>query len=963
MDLTWVSLLLLSFAWTGAIYVYEPPTPFWPVLALAAAALAYASSRGRGRGGFGSDSGSGFGSASGSGSGSDSSLGRAGSARLALGQCALVLLAQGAVFPFYYIFAARNHAESVFAPAASAILNLFGQRAVSEGSHIYIDAFLGTVTFSSSWEKAGMPYLALFCAGAPVLLALRKSRAWRYAAFLLATLAYAAARYAFLIMLYATYSFHSIFWERTIAFASFLPYALLMGAVFGKLRAAPIEWGPSPLAELFPPADPATPTNSDARADPAQPAKRPRAAGLAVTAALALALGAAFALFFGLRDYGEEKQGRVLVDEYYSDWEWTTDAYDDQWFGERSGYNYYCFYNYLDKFYEVDRSMAPIGAEALRGADVFIMKTPTMPFGDEEIRLMGEFVEGGGGLYLIGDHTNVFGTDSYLNQISEQFGIRFNYDCTYELGEGNLSEYDAPWLMPHQAVSGLPHFLFATSDTLSAKWQADEVIVGYGLKNLQADYSQMNFFPEDAEAATMEFGLFLQSAAVAHGRGRVLAFTDSTVFSNFWMFMPGKPELLLGSVEWLNRSNAFPGGVAPREAAAALLALAAALCAIWGAIWGAARRKAFPLGLFALAAVAGALGGAGICHAAGALAARRPEPAKPMVDICFDREYSRFMLPDALEGFTSGMGEQLNTFYVWSQRLDYFPGVRDSLAGALRDGDLAVMAKPGRPVGNPAKVLDAVRGGARLLILDNLESGGFSNSLLKLAGMELVSADTGSGAGAGADVGVVDGAGAGASVGADEGVGAGTDAGVGSGSSASAGAGVGVVAGAGAESGAGVGVGAGAGDGTESGAGADVGAGAGAGAAAGAGTGAESGAGVGAGADAGVGAGASAGSGAGSGGGRLARFGEIGGIPLTAGASAVVGGEAAMLDGAGNAILSVQRVGDGLIAVFSDPDLFYSLEMGDVSANLTEKTEILANVEFKLLKALAEPAASGPLFP
>ncbi|MDR1060142.1 MAG: GldG family protein, partial [Clostridiales bacterium] len=802
MDMTWISLLMLALAWTGAVHIYEPPTPLWLAFGLAGLAFGFAAFRRRG------------------------GLGLAESARRALGQCAVVLLAQGAVFPFYYIFAARNHAEGVFAPIAGAILNLFGMKAVSEGSYLYIDAFLRTVTFSSSWEKVGAVHFLLFGAGAVAVLALRKSRAWRYAAFFAMTFAYAAARYAFLIMIYATYPYHSIFWERAITLASLVPYALLLAAAFRGLPLAGVEWGGG-LPRRRPAAAAAATTATAATAAATVAA--------AVTASLALLLGASFALFFGLRDYGREKQGRVLVDEYHSDWEWTTDAYDEQWFGERSGYNYYCFYNYLDKFYETDRNMGPVSADALRGADVFIMKTPTVPFEGEEIRLLADFVENGGGLYLIGDHTNVFGTDSNLNQISEQFGLRFNYDCTYELVNGNLSEYDAPRLMPHQAVFGLPHFLFATSDTLSAKWQAEEVIIGYGLKNLQADYSQMNFFPADTNAATLEFGLFLQSAGVAHGKGRVLAFTDSTVFSNFWMFMPGKPELLLGSVEWLNSENAFPGGMAPREAAAALLLLSAIACAAWPAV----RKKAFlparphapappasalapapahapqlapapsaapspspqlapalspaparqspppsalqpspassptsalqsapapsspasalapapappfPLALFVLAAIAGALLGAGFCHAASAVASRPPDPVKPMVDICFEREYSRFMLPDAQEGFMANMDEQLNTFYVWTQRLDYFPSVKSNLASALRDGDLAVMAKPGRALRNPGKTLDAVRQGAKLLVLDNMASGGFSNSLLKLAGMELVGVEpASSGAGA-----------------------------------------------------------------------------------------------------------------------------------------------------------------------------------------------------------------------
>ena len=55
----------------------------------------------------------------------------------------------------------------------------------------------------------------------------------------------------------------------------------------------------------------------------------------------------------------------------------------------------------------------------------------------------------------------------------------------------------------------------------------------------------------------MMYGLFLQSVAVKYGRGRVLAFTDSTCFSNYCVFMDEYPVFLLGSMNYLNRTNVY----------------------------------------------------------------------------------------------------------------------------------------------------------------------------------------------------------------------------------------------------------------------------------------------------------------------------------------------------------------------------------------------------------------------
>ena len=39
----------------------------------------------------------------------------------------------------------------------------------------------------------------------------------------------------------------------------------------------------------------------------------------------------------------------------------------------------------------------------------------------------------GGGLLLIGEHTNVFQTGVHLNDIAARFRFRFRYDCVFDI--------------------------------------------------------------------------------------------------------------------------------------------------------------------------------------------------------------------------------------------------------------------------------------------------------------------------------------------------------------------------------------------------------------------------------------------------------------------------------------------------------------------------------------------------
>ena len=778
MDFSWVSLLFLSFIFTSAVHVYQPPDSLW-ILFLIAGFLFFSTNLRL-----------------------PEKEKRVRTIKNTASVWAVVIALQCMFFPIYYNLISRYHEERILAALCAPVMNLFGVKTVADNGVLFIESAYRTIVFPGAWEKAGLVHVLLLLVGGFTMLVMKKARAKHFCIFTGFTILYSILRYVFLLLIYTAISAHSIFWERTFSFATFIPYALSLRFIFRNLE--------PPAISVF---------------EYSRKSKK----AVVIAGLLGFLLVFTETAYFGFHAAGREKQGRVVVDEYHSDWEWTTEEYDQSWYGERSGYNYYCFYDHISRFYETRRSHTEITEETLRDADIFIIKTPTMPFSDDEVSIIVSFVEKGGGLYLIGDHTNVFGTGYNLNQISELFGIRFNYDCTYELVEGSLSEYDTP-LLAHPSIHNLPHFLFATTNTLDMPWYAQEIMVSYGLKNFQADYSQKNFFPEDSNAAEIQFGLFPQSCAVQYGKGSVLAFTDSTVYSNFWMFMPGKPELLLGSLQWLNRENAFPGQGPRLVLAPVFITLLLANFLFWYI-----NRDKFLVVVWLLSGLCALLCGVFVFSMINKRILPPPEPKEPYVSICFERGYSQFKLSDNLEGFLADASEQLNTFYVWTQRLGCVPSVEKDLESALKKGYAAVLVKPGAPIKNPEKVLALVEEGANLVILDNLASGGHSNGLLRLAGMELSALDL-----AGTDVDAL------SSVG--------------------------------------------------------------------------------------------------------------GGIRLTENASAVIGGEdeGVLSASAGQTILAVKHIGAGMIVVLSDPDLMFNSELGDVSANLTERTEKITQLEYDMFNIIFE---------
>ncbi|MDA3935295.1 MAG: hypothetical protein PF636_00315, partial [Actinomycetota bacterium] len=311
-------------------------------------------------------------------------------------------------------------------------------------------------------------------------------------------------------------------------------------------------------------------------------------------------------------------------------------------------------------------------------------------------------------------------------------GLRFNHDATYELTKGELSMYEPPAMLPHPIVQHLPLFLVATSSSMDVAVNSEAVITGYGLKAMAADYSQDNFFPAVPNAPDMEFGPMLQGAASRYGRGRVAAFADSTVFSNFWMFMPGKPELALSYMDWLNRENAVPNSRWVVIGLALLLSMLA---------WRIGRRLSFDrwvtiILLAGLVAVPVAIRGYGLMNR---VAYALPSVRSEFVSVCFEREYSEFTLPDSIEGFMAPATGSLQTFIVWNQRLAYVPSIRDTLDEALRGADVLVVANPASaPDSREIELVGQfVAEGGRLLVMGDSETADSANAFLDSFGMSI----------------------------------------------------------------------------------------------------------------------------------------------------------------------------------------------------------------------------------
>ena len=276
------------------------------------------------------------------------------------------------------------------------------------------------------------------------------------------------------------------------------------------------------------------------------------------TRLLVLAAVALIALALVYQDPGVPGGGQVLMDEWHSDWEWSTEPMDTEHYGSRTTYNYHGMVELLRQYYEVRIHQAPLTAADLSGIDVLILKTPTRPYTKEEVELVLQFVEEGGGLYVISDHTNIFGMSSYLSPIVEQCGFTYNWDTVFDITTSDDQFWQATAPLRHPVVEHLADFRYLTGCSIRPGKLLATPMVGLSAGSDLLNYSTGNFFDNHPPRAGMRFGPMIQLVALRKGKGRVVGFTDSTTYSNFAMFWSSRLLHLLGIIDWLNRSNGFP---------------------------------------------------------------------------------------------------------------------------------------------------------------------------------------------------------------------------------------------------------------------------------------------------------------------------------------------------------------------------------------------------------------------
>ena len=605
-------------------------------------------------------------------------VGRIGSSARLVGA---IGLAEGIGAGIYVRFLANAHMIPPLAAFDRALGRIAGLDVAVVSGQSFFPGPTGVVAVTPTWDHLGAVFgwIALLGAVALVCLSATKRSGTRCAASAALTGVYLIARRFVLLLVAIELDRPELFWDPAVTIGSLLPLALFLVWLVGRARRAP---------------------NPNAASTP------PRRTVLVLAGAflgtLLLVAGAT------LSPPGASRSGAVLFDEAHGDWESTLRPLDTEWYGMSSTYNYASLYEWLAYYAPVGRITGEIDAAALVEAQVLVLKTPSIPYTEREIDAIAAYVRSGGGLLVIGDHTNVFGSTTVVNPILRRFGLALRYDSTYDLATGSFTVVDRAAHPADPIGQHVKCFEFLTSCSLEPSLAAIPVLRDVRVLANQADYGTRDFFPKERFTHASIFGAVTQAAAAAYGRGRVVVFTDSTCFSNFSMHMDGYADFVLATLGYLDRAN-------PRlPVRSILLGFGIALLAF--AVWGAVRsRTARAVGLGLLLAWAAGPWAVSALHRAWY---PLPEPVEEIPYVYFDVSSSAAIISAQPTVSDDSSSQLYETFFVWTQRIGLVPRI---VAGAesLVPGRAIVWIDPNRALDDADldRAASYVASGGGLLVL------------------------------------------------------------------------------------------------------------------------------------------------------------------------------------------------------------------------------------------------------
>lgn len=228
----------------------------------------------------------------------------------------------------------------------------------------------------------------------------------------------------------------------------------------------------------------------------------------------------------------------IVFDEHHGSWETTKTPYGPDDFGRNITYTYTLLYQYAEKLSNnVTRYEG--GKLPQDTSTLFILKMPIEPLSDKFSEDMVDWVERGGHLLVVADHTNLFDTTTNLTPILKRLGgveLASNANFNKKGNPTTVSEGKLEFLLG-KLLGVMSPFPYMTGTGFRHLPISALTIGNYGQSFVEeAIYFRPNRFGYFNPNLDFAFGNHPSAIVLAKKRGMVTVIGDSTPWSNFAIF-------------------------------------------------------------------------------------------------------------------------------------------------------------------------------------------------------------------------------------------------------------------------------------------------------------------------------------------------------------------------------------------------------------------------------------------
>lgn len=215
------------------------------------------------------------------------------------------------------------------------------------------------------------------------------------------------------------------------------------------------------------------------------------------------------------------------------------------------------FHDFLEhsRFEVESLTEGPLTLSKLREYSVLILPLPRKPLLEEEINAIISFVEGGGGLFIIGDSGGDRFWGSNINNLSRTFGITFNPDVVRASREPVIINQ----FQQHPITSNIKQIVYRTGSSLKITGNTTGLAAASSEAWADKLTGQVGILePEEKKGKDV-----IVLAASNFGLGRVVCLGSSTLFIDSNLLIDHK-KLGLNILKWLSSSEPLRASIQNR---------------------------------------------------------------------------------------------------------------------------------------------------------------------------------------------------------------------------------------------------------------------------------------------------------------------------------------------------------------------------------------------------------------